>query len=303
MLVQLVVAIYVTIRLVTVDNPSDVVDAIKWLRWTMIANIAATGAMFYGTLSAVPELSRMRVDIGGLVISAAGFLIATLALVWSYYVLNSFVSIALDPAGHSLDDLRTATDRLEWLKYVTVTKDLTYGIGLITLLRTVQRSAAASDQLGLRDAAGHQSRMLMVMVAGDLFYQLTYSGGGIGLLGLLGSLLVAGYWIYCHVQLTKFFGNAAYFMNEPHELPVAVAVKLAGKSDKPVAKATAATPKVRPSGPIHPSAPVVAAVVDRPSEPLARIAPPPPPPAPMAPPRAKSADGEAPPDDGPRFLR
>src|SRR5512146_450954 len=115
MLVQLVVAIYVTIRLVSADNPSDVVDAIKWLRWTMIANIAATGAMFYGTVSAVPALARLRVDIGGLAISAAGFLIATLALIWSYYVLTSFVSLALDLGNHTLDELQTATERLKWL--------------------------------------------------------------------------------------------------------------------------------------------------------------------------------------------
>jgi hypothetical protein len=298
MLVQLAVAIYVSVRSVSASTPSDAIDAFNWLRYSMVANTLATGAMLVGAVVAIPELARMRVAIGGLVISAIGLAVATIALLWTYHAITSFIDVARDPES-SLDDLLTATKRLESFKYVTMTKDFAYGIGLITLLRTVQRSAAASDQIGLRDAAGHQSRALMVMVAGDLFYQLTYGvGGSIGIIGLVGSLLVAGFWIYCHVQLTKFFGNAAYFMNEPHDLPIATVVKVA--DEKPVkAKATA---PARPSQPSRPSRP---AIPERPSEPLARVAPPAPPPPPMAPPRApSSAEGSASsPDDGPRFLR
>jgi hypothetical protein len=278
MLVQLVLGLWFTIKSFGATEPDDAVNAFKWLRYCMITNIVATGVMCIGSASAVGELARFGVSVRGLVYSAIGFAIATLALIWVYHALVSFIDLAL--GGEStLEELVAAAHRLESAKYVLIAKDIAYGFGLIALLSTVQRSAAASDQLGLRDLAGHHSRALVVMVVGDLFYQLAYFGGGVGYLGVIGSLLVAGYWIYCHLRLTRFLGDAAFFMNEPHDLPIAAVVK--GANQKPAKpKPVSPTPAARASAPIAPPVYV-----------------------PVAPPRAPSSDGTPPDDDGPRILR
>jgi hypothetical protein len=174
------------------------------------------------------------------------------------------------------------------------------------LVGTVQRSAIANDQLGLRDDAGSVGRMLLVMIVGDLFFQLTYgAGGGVGILGVIGSLLVAGYWIYCHLRLSRFLYNAAYFMNEPHDLPIATA-RLRSSEDAPKppeapAPRPSRPPVPRPSRPEvpRPSQPIVPTV-----NPIASPAPPVPvPPAAPAPARPASESGEQPAGDEPRFLR
>jgi hypothetical protein len=115
-------------------------------------------------------------------------------------------------------------------------------------------------------------------------------------MGLVGSLLVSVYWIYCHVRLARFLYNAAWFMNEPHELPIAMVVKM----DKPPAKpARPSQPVVRPSQPaIRPSAPPVAAAPKPVPPPMPVVAPPPPPPRPETPTSTTELD-----PNGPRFLR
>lgn len=163
-----------------------------------------------------------------------------------------------------------------------IVKGFAYTVALITVLRTVQRSAANNDQLALRDEAGSMSRALIVMLVADLFYQLTYGVGGVGILGVIGSLLVGCYWIYCHVRLARFLYNAAYFVNEPHDLPIATVIRDDSRTPR------GSQPAARSSQPAAP-----------PPQPVARISPPPP--APTPDPESTDEGGDE--VDGPRFLR
>ena len=285
MLLQLVLVIVATVKAMGADTIDESRSALTWMEYLMLANLAATLAMFVGVVRAIPELARARMDIGGLVIAAAGFVIASAAVGWSYHLLSSFIEVALNP-NSSMDDILQSADALGSTKYAIVGKDLAYSIALISVLRTVQRSAAINDQLALRDEAGSMSRALIVMLVADLFYQLTYGlGGSIGVIGVVGSLLVGGYWIFCHLRLFRFLYNAAYFVNEPHDLPIATALRAPEPGDKrrtpPPRATTAPAPSPAPS---HP--PTVA-----------------PPPPTTSPPRAPTApEGEAAPGE-PRFLR
>lgn len=289
MLLQLALTILVTVKTLYVDSPDSAKEALRWMRYLLLVNGGAAAAMGFASVRSIAELRRMTIATGGLVRAAIGFAIATAMLLWTWYVLQHFVDVVFDPSS-TLDDMMSAADSLKSMKTVAIVKDLAYGCGLIFLIRVVQRSAAHNDQLGLRDEAGSTSRALVVMLVADLFWQLTYGlGGSAGVMGLVGSLLVSVYWIYCHVRLARFLYNAAWFMNEPHELPIAMVVKM-DKPDKPV---------VRPSKPaIRPSAPPVAAAPKPVPPPMPLVAPPPPPPRPETPTSTTELD-----PNGPRFLR
>ena len=126
------------------------------------------------------------------------------------------------------------------------------------------------------------------MLIGDLFYQLTYGlGGSVGITGLIGSLLVGVYWIWCHVRLVRFLENAAHFMNEPHNLPTATAMRMPAEN-APAPRA----PAPRTSQPVIPARAAAGPVV------VPTYAPSPPPPAP----RAAGAADEDDAVDGPRLL-
>jgi hypothetical protein len=291
MLLQLALTILVTVKTLYVDNPDSAKEALKWMRYLLLVNGGAAAAMGFAAARSIPELRRVSIATGGLVTAAIGFAVATLALLWTWHVLQNFVDVVFDPAS-TLDDMMAAADRLSSLKTVAILKDLAYAVGLIALIRVVQRSAAHNDQLGLRDEAGSTSRALIVMLVADLFWQLTYGlGGSAGVMGLVGSLLVSVYWIYCHVRLARFLYNAAWFMNEPHELPIAMVIKM----DKPAARPS--KPAIRPSVPMQPVAAAPKPVA--PVTPVAPIvAPPPPPPRPESPTSTTELD-----PNGPRFLR
>lgn len=294
MLLQLALTILVTVKTLYVDSPDSAKEALKWMRYLLLVNGGAAAAMGFAAARSIPELRRVAIATGGLVTAAIGFAIATLTLLWTWHVLQNFVDVVFDP-NSSLDDMMAAADRLSSLKTVAIVKDLAYAVGLIALIRVVQRSAAHNDQLGLRDEAGSTSRALIVMLVADLFWQLTYGlGGSAGVMGLVGSLLVSVYWIYCHVRLARFLYNAAWFMNEPHELPVAMVVKM----DKPAARPS--KPAIRPSAPpaAPPAPPPVAAAPKPVAPPAPIVAPPPPPPRPESPTSTTELD-----PNGPRFLR
>jgi hypothetical protein len=270
-LLQLAVAIVMTIKAIAASSMEEVRSLLDWTQYFLLANIGATLAMLGAALRAIPEFARARMDIRGLVIATAGFAIAAGALGWNYHALSTFIDIVTNPDPFP-PDIKEAINDVESMTWFTILKDLAYAVALIAVSRTVQRSAALNDQLGLRDEAGSMSRALIVMLVADLFYQVTYGlGPGLGLFGLLVSILVAGYWIYCHLRLGRFLYNAAYFVNEPHNLPLATVV-------------------LRPQSP-RPSRP------SQPSQPLPIVKPPPPPPAP----RAESSDESS--EGGPRFLR
>ena len=295
MLAQLVLGVVTTIKAMTADTPDDARSALEWMQYLFIANLGATLAMLVGVVRAIPELARARVQIGGLAIAAAGFAIAAAAFGWTYHVLTTFVDAVLAP-DPSLDAVASAASDLESLGYIAIVKDFAYALALVMVMRAVQRSAAINDQLSLRDEAGSMSRMMVVMLVADMFYQLTYGlGGSVGILGFLGALAVAIYWIYCHVRLQRFLYNAAWFVNEPHDLPIATALKVpdetSGKHRAPKPRPSA--PKIAPSRPSTPSTPPPVQV---------NYAPPTAPQPPIAAPRAAS-EGEPPTDGGPRFLR
>ncbi|HEX5060301.1 MAG TPA: hypothetical protein VFV99_13125 [Kofleriaceae bacterium] len=308
MLAQLVLGVVMTVKALGINTPDEARDALKWMEYFFLANVGATAAMFFGVARAIPELKRSGIELGKLIAAAIGFLIATLAMLWCYRVISRFVDIMLNPEA-GIDSLSSVLSDLKTMKYVAIVKDFAYSFALFSLIGTIRQSAIANDQLALRDYAGSMSRALLVMLVADLFQQLTYgtAGGGIGILGLVGQLLVAGYWIYCHVRLQRFLANSAYFMNEPHNLPVARIVSVPDESPRR-AKTSASGPALRPSQPVmrpsqpsaqrsYPSAPQ-REVQPTPAAPLAIVAPPPRP----EPPRAQSSsEGEA--ESQPRFLR
>lgn len=292
MLLQLGLTFVMTIKSVAISDRDGAMSLIEWTGYLMIANIAVTSLLLIGVATSIRELGRVGVNLTGILVALVGFAIATLALLWTYHVYSTFVDILLNiDADGSLEKLEEATKDLESLKMVMIAKDLGYGLGLISLIRMVQRSAAVNDQLALRDEAGHMSRALIVMVIGDLFYQLTYGlGGGVGLLGTVGSLLVGCYWIWCHLKLVRFFENAAHFVNEPHDLPVATVLKV------PEASELKPKPAPRTSRPSMPKIPDAAP----PAPPIQVVKAPAPAPVPRA---TSTADGEAAAGDGPKFLR
>jgi len=290
MLAQLVLGIVMTVKALGVNTPDEARDAIKWTEYFFLANVGATAAMCVGVARAIPELKRAGLDIGRIVIAAIGFLIATLAMLWCYRVLSRFIDMLMHPDA-GIDSLGSIISDLETMRYVAILKDFAYSFALVSLIGTVQRSAIANDQLALRDYAGSMNRALVVMLLADLFYQLAHGNEGYaGILTLVGSLLVGIYWIYCHVRLQRFLANSAYFMNEPHNLPVATVISVPDEKPRP---AVALPPRPRPSQPVvsRPSRPTPAA-------PLAIVAPPPRP----EPPRAQSAS-EVGDENQPRFLR
>ncbi len=304
LLIQIAMSIVMTIKAFGSHTLDESRDALHWIEYVMLANGAATLAMCIGATRSIPELARARVDIRGVVIAAVGFAIATVAVMWSYYAITSFVDVALNPRS-SLDDIMTASERLSSLKTVASIKDIAYAAALVSMIRTVQRSAIANDQLALRDEAGSMSRALVVMLVADVFYQLTYGlgSGGVGIFGAMGALIIAVYWIYCHVRLVRFLANAAYFVNEPHDLPVATALRVSPAREarpapaprartSPVPRASSATPRPQPVVPQPPAPP-----------PVAPRPPAPPPPRPVTAPEASASTADDAPSSEPRFLR
>jgi hypothetical protein len=326
MLVQLVMSIVLAFKALSIDTQDEARSVLDLTKYTFLANIAAALAMVGGTLQAIPELKRTGVGAGKLITSALGFAITLASLAWTYKVLTHFVDLALHPTGE-LDDLLAAAEDLKKLPYVAFAKDLGYWIGLISLISMVRRSAIGNDQIALRDVAGSMNRALIVMFVGDIFYQFTHGlgegGGSSGSFGVIGALLVLGFWIYCHVRLQRFLFNAAYFMNEPHNLPTATALSVPeprGKRDKQAAPRTSQPVIAKPSQPViaRPSQPAIAKpsqpAIEPPSapkppfelppRPSQQAVAPPPQAAPLSPaPREPSAsDGEPSPSE-PRFLR
>lgn len=295
------------------DTSDEASSAARNVMYVLLANVLASAVMAFGVVRALPELKRVRMNLTTIAIAAAGFVVATAALAWSYYVLNAFIdsvqslasALGDDPTLEQVEEAtaraEAAAERLEGMDKIAVIRNLGYGAGLYFLVRTIQTSAAINDQLALRDRAASMGRAVMVMVVGELFYQLTWGmgGGGGGVTGLLTLVLVSGYWIWCHVKLQRFLFDAAWFVNEPHNLPTATVVVREG-AEPPAARPSQAS-MGRVSRPSMPSMPKTAdAPVPRPSQPAPIIAVP----QPTAPtPRAQTASDDGPESDGPRFLR
>lgn len=294
MLAQLVLGLVMSIKALGAGNTGEALDAFKWIQYFLWANMAATGAMFVGCALAIPDFRMARIPLGIVVLGAACFATATVALFWSHHVISEFVRVALDPDSTG-EDVLAAVDGFGSLKIAVVVKDLSYTFGLITILRAVRQSAVLNDQLALRDAASNLTGLIVLMLIGDIFYQLTYGlGSGASIVPFLGfavSLGVVVYWIYCHLRLQRFLESAAYFVNEPHHLPSARLVNPGSvETDAPSPRPSQRSIP-RPSAPSIPSATPSAPVIV--VAPELRAAP--------APRAETSPEGEA--AEPPRFLR
>jgi hypothetical protein len=177
MLLQLVMLVVARVKLISAGNSEEARSALAWTEYYLLANAAAMVVMFVGAARAIPELKRTAVGAGQLVVAAIGFAIAAASVLWTYKVLSTFIDIALDIDKHSLDELTAAASDLQTLKYVIILQDPAYVVGLIALLGMVRASAIANDQLALRDVAGSMRRALIVMLVGDVFWQVTYGLG------------------------------------------------------------------------------------------------------------------------------
>jgi len=334
-LLQIVLTIVVIVKMRMASTPSDAQTSLDWFKYLLGFNGVISLAMFIGAASAIPELRRLHLRARSLIVAAVCFAIATAVLVWAYNLLSA----VLDPNASLEDKL----DRLESFKNfdtLAILRSVAYALGLIMLLGCVETASQQIDKIALRDEAGSMRRALIVLLVGEIFYQYTYGlgGGGIGMTGLIASLLMSGYWIYCHVRLARFLYNAAGLINEASEIPIAIV-----KTEKSEPMARPSQPKpvaAKPSAPKLASAPRpvvpthVAPIVPPPVVPMRPVAPTPIVPTPVVPsakpvvptpPAAKPAEPSAPPpvvavdprpaaatpavsntgapDDGPKFLR
>ena len=281
-LAQLALSLVLSVKSFAASSPDDALEAFKWLRYLLIANLGSAVAMLAGALISLPELRRVHVPVRALGFAIVAFGIAVAASWWSYHVLTSFIALVLDPGSSGADELAAVVDDLSSLRWVTILKDLSCILGLIAVVRVVRASAAASDQLALRDLASTQTGALILLCLADGFYQVTYGlggGGGLPMVGFAASLLVLGYWIRCHLQLARFLESAAYFVNEPHAIPMARVIHAPTLADSP-------RPAARTSVPAVSVAPIVPLATERPAAPV---------------PRAEPAVED--PADVPRFLR
>jgi hypothetical protein len=278
-------------KVLTGGSAEDAMDLFKYAQYAVWTNLAAAVAMLVGSVLAFPDFRRSRLPVHLVVIAIVCFAIACAALYWTHHVMSAFLAIVEDPDA-SLEGLTKAIADLEVLGFATTVKDLAYVLGLIVMIRTVRQSAVANEQFELRDASSTITQLLVVLLLGDVFYQLTYglgSGGGGSVFPILGLLVAIGvglYWIYCHLRLAKFLKAAAILVGEPHLLPMATAVKV------PTAEALA--PKPRPSAP---KIPREVTAPSTPSAPIVVVAPE----IRTAAPRAESS-AESDPNDRPKFL-
>ena len=125
-LAQLTLTIVMTLKGTSSEGMRDL---LKWMQYFLLVNASATALMCFAAARSIPELARAGVDVRGLVISAIGFLIATLALAWSYHVIAAFMDVVLDPDS-TLEDLAERASDVKSLSMVAIIKDLAYGFGL-----------------------------------------------------------------------------------------------------------------------------------------------------------------------------
>jgi hypothetical protein len=331
-LLQIVLTIVVMVKMSMASTPHDAQTSLDWFKYLLGFNGVISLAMFIGAAGAIPELRRFHLRARSLIVAAICFAIATAVLVWAYHLLSA----VLDPTVSLEDKL----DRLESFKNfdtLAILRAVAYALGLIMLLGCVEAASQDIDKIALRDEAGSMRRALIVLLVGEIFYQYTYGlgGGGIGITGLVASLLMSGYWIYCHVRLARFLYNAAGLINEASEIPIAI---INTEKSEPVARPSQPKPAAaRPSAPKLASAPKpivpaqVAPIVPTPVVPMRSAVPTPAVPTPIAKPvvptpaTAKPAAPDVPPpvvavdprppastpavsntggpDDGPKFLR
>jgi len=300
MLVHVIGSIVLVVMAFAGDGGQWLAD---WTRYLLLLNIGAVGAMFLGVASSLPELVRSRTSTTSVALAAVAFAIATGALAWHYHLLVKFYELATARFTLDVVELRAAQleDLAEQLQsgLTLAIRDIAYGAGLYFVTTTVKASAALNDQLALRDRAASMSRAVLVLVVGDLFYQLVLAEGvnvGLAITGVLASLAMLAYWVWLHGRLQRFLFDSSWFVNQPHNLPGATVVKLPGEPPAPRVSRPS-MPKVAPH-----VAPQVATEepAPRPSQPAPLIVVA----QPTAPtPRAASASEGDTPGDGPRFLR
>lgn len=270
------------------------------MKFTLYANLGAVGVMLLGALISVPDFLAAKLPLWRLVVSVIGFGIAIAALAWSTKVLFAFTNLASDPEA-TYAQVQSAVDDLLLLRFMTILRDIGYGLGIVAMLRSIRQTAQANEHYALRDAADTVTNLTAGLAILDIIYQWLFGSGSsmLGLfgmiLGIIGGLALVVFWVYCHLRLAKFLKAAAILVHEPHNLPVArvVVMRSEAKPDEPASRPVA--PPQR--GPIA-KPPVVTKAEERASQPLLVVA------AELRPahvPRAETAPGA--PTDEPKLLR
>ncbi len=291
-------------------SPGDEDHLFSVMKLTLYANLGAVGVMLVGALISVPDFLAAKLPLWRLVVSVIGFGIALAALAWSTKVLFTFTNLASDPDA-TYAQVTSALDDLMLLRFMTIVRDIGYGLGIVAMLRSIRQTAQANEHYPLRDAADTVTNLTAGLVVLDILYQWMFGGAGNSMLGLygvilgiIGGLVLVAFWVYCHLRLAKFLKAAAILVHEAHHLPIArvVVIKPEVKPDESAPQPVAS----RHSGPIA-KLPVaklpvaklpVAKLDERASQPLTVVA------AELRPahiPRAETAPG-APPDE-PKLLR
>ncbi len=244
------------------------------MKFTLYANLGAVGLMLLGALISVPDFLAAKLPLWRLVVSVIGFGIAIAALAWSTKVLFAFTSLASDPDA-TYAQVQAAVDDLLLLRFMTIVRDIGYGLGVVAMLRSIRQTAQANEHYALRDAADTVTNLTAGLAILDIGYQWMFGGSGnpmmtlvLMILGILGGLALVAFWVYCHLRLAKFLKAAAILVYEPHNLPVArvVIMKPDAKPDEPAPR-----PVAPQSGPIA-KPPVVTKAEERASQPLMVVA-------------------------------
>ena len=274
-------------------DTTDQEHLIAVMKFTLYANLGAVTLMLVGALISVPDFLAARMALWRLVLSVIGFGVALATIAWSTKVLFTFTNLASDPDA-TYAQIQSALDDLLWLRFMTIFRDLGYGLGVVAMLRSIRQTAQENEHYPLRDAADRVTNLTAGLVLLDIPYQWLFGGSGnpimalyLMIFGIIAGFALIVFWVYCHLRLAKFLKAAAILVHEPHNLPVARLVSKP-ESDAPV----------RPSAPPPSASQPAKPVEERASQPLLVIA------AelrPAAVPRAETAPG-APPDE-PKLLR
>ncbi len=290
------------VTLIIRASPGDEDRLIATMKFTLYANLGAVGLMLLGALISVPDCRAAQMPLWRLVVSVIGFGIAVATLAWSTKALFTFTNLASDPEA-TYAQIQSAVDDLQLLRFMTIVRDIGYGLGVVAMLRSIRQTAQANEHYALRDAADTVTNLTSGLAVLDIIYQWLFGGSGNSLLGLygmilgiIGGLALVVFWVYCHLRLAKFLKAAAILVYEPHNLPVARLVSRPEVADEPVRPSAP-----RSSGPIasgRPAGQPKTPADDRASQPLMVVA------AelrPAAVPRAETAPGA--PTDEPKLLR
>jgi hypothetical protein len=139
--------------------------------------------------------------------------------------LFTFTNLASDPDA-TYAQIQSALDDLLWLRFMTIFRDLGYGLGIVAMLRSIRQTAQENEHYPLRDAADRVTNLTAGLVLLDIPYQWLFGGSGnpimalyLMIFGIIAGFALIVFWVYCHLRLAKFLKAAAILVHEPHNPP------------------------------------------------------------------------------------